>query len=105
MQLGCMELDIHTDVPETPHDIGQPIEQRSGPVFFVPHCSGTVFLKVIEIFFLNRSFIALQCCVSADQQGESAIHMHISPLCHHRALRRVPCAIQLVLINYLFYTE
>ena len=54
--------------------------QRSGPVFFVPHCSGTVFLKVIEIFFLNRSFIALQCCVFADQQGESAIHMHISPL-------------------------
>ena len=52
MQLGCVGLDIHTDVPETPHDIGQLIEHREGARFFVPHCSGTVFLKVIETFFL-----------------------------------------------------
>ena len=30
MQLGCVESDIHTDVPETPHDIGQLLEHREG---------------------------------------------------------------------------
>ena len=78
---------------------------EKGPDSFVLHCSGTVFLKVIEIFFLNQSLAALQCCISAVQQGESAIHTHISLLCHHTALRKVPCAIQLVLINYLFYIQ
>ena len=41
--------------------------------------------------------------VSAVQQSESAIHIHISPLFwtsshlgHHRALSRVPCALQYV---------
>ena len=43
--------------------------------------------------------------VSAVQQNESATGIHISPLCHHRALSRVPCAVQQVLIGYLFYTE
>ena len=39
--------------------------------------------------------------VSTIQQGESAIHIQISPILgflsnvgHHRALNRVPCAIQ-----------
>ena len=30
MQLGCVGLDIHTDVPETPHGTGQPMERREG---------------------------------------------------------------------------
>ena len=49
--------------------------------------------------------------VSAVQQSESVIPTHISTLFfrffphigHQRALSRVPCAIQQVLINYLFY--
>ena len=43
--------------------------------------------------------------VSAAQQSESAIYIHISPFFgfpshsgHHRALSRVPCAVQHVLI-------
>ena len=50
--------------------------------------------------------------VPAVEQSESALHIHTSPLLgfpshlgHHRALSRVPCAIQYVLISYLFYTE
>ena len=49
--------------------------------------------------------------ISTVQWSESAICIHISPLFwipshlgHHRALSRVPCAIQQVLISYLFYT-
>lgn len=30
MQLGCVALDIHTDVHETPHGTGQPMEWREG---------------------------------------------------------------------------
>ena len=48
--------------------------------------------------------------VSAVQQSESGTHIHISPLfafpsClgHCRPLSRVPCAMQSVLISYLFY--
>ena len=54
----------------------------------------------------------LELLVSAAQQSESAICIHIplffgfpSHLGHHRALRKVPCAIQQVLIGYLFYTQ
>ena len=50
--------------------------------------------------------------VSAVQQSESVIRIHISlffrfpsNLGHHRALSRVPCAIQSVLIRYLFYIQ
>ena len=39
------------------------------------------------------------------QQSESAIRTLISPVCHHRALSRVPSAIQKVLISYLFYKQ
>ena len=47
--------------------------------------------------------------VSVVQQSESVVH--ISTLCfsffprigHYRVLNRVPCAIQQVLISYLFY--
>ena len=50
--------------------------------------------------------------VSVVQQSESATHICIYPLFlgfsshfgHHRASSRVSCAIQLVLIGYLFYT-
>ena len=35
------------------------------------------------------------------QQNESAKRIHIGPLCHHRALSRVPCDIQQALISYL----
>ena len=38
----------------------------------------------------------------AVDQSESAIHIHIAPLCHHRALNKVPCTIQWVLISYYF---
>ena len=48
--------------------------------------------------------------VSIAQQSESIMHLHISPLFknflhlgHDRALCRVLCAVQWVLINYLFY--
>ena len=50
--------------------------------------------------------------VSAVPQSESGIRIHISTLfrffCHtghYRVLRRVPCALQQVLISYLFYIE
>ena len=57
------------------------------------------------------SIVALQCQVSTVQQCESAIFIHIYPLffgfpshlVHPRALCSVPCAVQQVLINYLFY--
>ena len=49
--------------------------------------------------------------VSAVWQSESVIHIHISPLFgfpsrlgHHRALSRIPCAIQSVIISCLFNT-
>ena len=47
--------------------------------------------------------------VSGVQQVESVIHRHIytlrfvSHIGHYRVLSRVPCAIQYVLISYLFY--
>ena len=41
---------------------------------------------------------------SVVQQNESDTCISIPPLCHHRALSRVPCYLQQVLIGYLFYT-
>ena len=58
------------------------------------------------------SIVALQCCASFFCTRKLIIHMYIkyplffgfpSHLGHHRALSRVPCAIWLVLISYLFY--
>ena len=50
--------------------------------------------------------------VSAVQQSQSALFIHtylfwgfLSHLGHHRALSRVPCAKQQVLISYLFYIQ
>ena len=50
--------------------------------------------------------------VSAVEQSESVVHIHVSPLFgfpshlgHHRTPRRVPWAKQQVLIHYLFYTQ
>ena len=70
------------------------------------------FVRVC-VYFINFywSIVALQRCVSAVQQSESAIRINISPLFwtshlgHHRAPSRVPCGIQQVLISYLFYTR
>ena len=80
------------------------------------------------ILILSKNFywsiVFLQCCVSAVKQSESAvcvyIHIHIYihiyiyrlsffgfpyHLCHHRALSRVPCALQQVLVSCLFYVQ
>ena len=42
--------------------------------------------------------------VSAVQQGDSDICIHISHLCHFRTSSRDLCAIQWVLISYLLHT-
>ena len=75
------------------------------------HCFGA------HIHLKNLIFIGVELCynvvlVSAAQQSEPAIHIHIflflefpSHLGPHRALSRVPCAIWSVLIIYLFYTQ
>ena len=60
-------------------------------------------LLTTDFFKINFywTIVALQCCVSALQQSESVICIHISPffgfpshLGHHRVLSRDPCAIQ-----------
>ena len=65
-----------------------------------------------KFFFIVVQFLFNVVLVSTVQQSESAINIHISPLfgfpshlIHHRTLSRVPCAIQQVLISYLFYTQ
>ena len=75
---------------------------------------GLIYGSLLLFFFkhLYWSIIALQVVlVSAVQQSEAVIRIHISTLFrspsnlgHHRALSRAPCAIQWVLISYLFYT-
>ena len=42
--------------------------------------------------------------VQYSEVNQIYIYICISPLCHHRVLNRVPCAIQQVLTGYLFYT-
>ena len=53
------------------------------------------------------SLIALQWLVSALWQSESATSIHISPFWDflHRALSRVPCATQEILIRYECYPQ
>ena len=80
------------------------------------------FLKVQYIwkssFFKKLIFVGVQLLynvvlVSTVQQNRSATYIYIYTLPfglpshsgHHSALSRVPCAIQYVLINYLFYTQ
>ena len=60
----------------------------------------------IRIYLFKLTFIGVQLLynvvlVSTVQQSELTIHIHISPLFgfpfhlgHHRALSRVPCAVQ-----------
>ena len=62
-------------------------------------------------FFIGVLLLYSTGFVFAVQQSESAIHMYTtlflgfpSHLGHHRTLSRVPCALQLVLTSYLFYT-
>ena len=67
-----------------------------------------IYLLIIGVQLLYNIVL-----VYTVQQSESTICIHISPLFldfllnlgHHRALSRVPCAIQQVLISYLFYTQ
>ena len=55
--------------------------------------------------------VGLQCCVNKGiQQTDSVIHIHIpflfqilSHIHYYRVLSRVPCAIQYVFVDYLFY--
>ena len=77
-------------------------------------------ITVLEIIKILLEYSCLK--ILSKQQSESAMHICIrkalcvcvclyplffgflSPLGHHRALSRVPCAIQQVLISYLLYT-
>ena len=56
------------------------------------------------VLFVGVSLLLNVVFISVVQQHESAVRVHISPLCHPRALSRAPCAVQQVLISYLFYT-
>ena len=81
------------------------------PVSLLPFisCQGSIFFKKTEVqLILSVVFVS---CV---QQSESTLYIHIHPLFFFtlspyrpliRALRRVACAIQQVLISYLFYTH
>ena len=56
------------------------------------------------VLFIGVSLLLSVVFVSVVQRHESAVPVHISPLCCRRALSRAPCAVQHVLISYLFYT-
>ena len=69
-------------------------------------------LLLLLLIFIGVQLIYNVMLVSTVQQSESAIHTHISPLFffsfpfgQHRAMSRVPCVIQQVLISYLFYAQ
>ena len=72
--------------------------------------SFTLFFKSIFLGMLLHYNVML---VSAEQQSEPAVRVYIHLLFsafpfhlgHHRALGRILCAIQEVLIAYLFYTQ
>ena len=69
--------------------------------------------RVLYYYFLIGIQVLYNVVLASNaQQNESAIHIHISPpfwislhLGHHRALSRVPCAIQYVPLGCLFYTQ
>ena len=75
------------------------------------------YWRLLYIYFFKWICIGVQLTydvlVSAVQHSESIIHMHISTpfqlLFHTRHYRvlmgRVPCAIQQVLVDHLFYTS
>ena len=54
-------------------------------------------------YFISVQLLYNVVLGSALQQSESAMCIHISALCHHRAFSRAPCAIRQVLISYLFF--
>ena len=72
------------------------------------------FLKLILFIFKINFYwtlAAFQCCISfyckVNQQMPtriSSFFLFPSHLGHHKALNIVPCAMQWVLISYLFYT-
>ena len=83
-----------------------------------PLSASSVFnFPSLFIFFFNFywSIVDLQCCVSfCCTASESVIHVHIYihyffrfffHIGHYRVLSRVPCAIQQVVISYLFYIQ
>ena len=51
-------------------------------------------------YFISIELIYNVVLVSGVQQSDIYIFSHIG---YYRILRRVPCAIQQVLVNYLFY--
>lgn len=66
-------------------------------------------LKRAVLFILKLIFIgeALQCCINLllGNKVNSCTYIRFpSRLGHHRALGEVPCAIQSILVSYLFYT-
>ena len=80
--------------------------KESGDTRSHPHPFFFFFLISIGVELLYNVL------VSAVQQSESAMRIHTSPAFgfsspfrSHRALSRVPCAIQQVLVSYLFYTK
>ena len=66
-------------------------------------CFFLSFFLFVCLFY--RSLVAFNNgLISAVQQSESATHIHICRLCHHKALSSVPCTIQYIFISYLFHT-
>ena len=75
-----------------------------------------LLLKREALIYIFKTFIGVELLynvvlVSTVQQSESTLQIHIfslfvlpSHLGHHRALNRVPCAIQSLLTSYLFET-
>ena len=82
-------------------------------------CSLSLFFLTALVFvclFLNFywSIVDLQCCVSFRGTAKvNQLYIYIYPLFfrfssqvgHYRVLSRVPCAIQQVLISYIFYIQ
>ena len=75
--------------------------------------TGLNFLLLLFFFFFYWSTVVLQCCqfLLCSKVNQPHIYMYLpffgfpSHLGHHRAPRRVPCAVLYVLISYLFYTQ
>ena len=65
-----------------------------------------LFLKII----FYQCIVVLQCCVNFYLTAKQISHVYVSPPCsvvpshlgHHGASSRVPCAVQQILISYLF---
>ena len=93
--------------------------KHSGPCFkclLTPCLPPTFFFfnfvwKSFFIFFVFQRIVTLQCCVSfwSTAKWISRTYIHIpsvgfsSHWGHHRALSRVLCGLQLVVINYVLF--